>query len=51
MLKRFLAGSFLVVALVLSAGVDRLHAECYVMCEMWITNQGTTMECGAVWCT
>lgn len=50
-MKRFLAASVLAVALVLSAGVDRLHAECYMVCEMWITPGGTSMTCGEVWCT
>ena len=50
MTKRFLAALVLTTALVLSSGTTQLLAECYMVCEMWVTPSGTTTECGDVWC-
>ena len=49
MLKRFLAAATLTAALMLSAGVSRLQAECYMVCEMWVYPEYTITIC-AFWC-
>lgn len=50
MLKRLLAAAILMATLMLSAGADRLLAECYMVCEMWVRPGHTITICGDVWC-
>lgn len=50
MLKRTLAASLLAVALVLSAGVELLYAECYMDCTIIVTPNYTITSCTTVGC-
>lgn len=50
MLKQLLVASVLAVALVVSVGVEQLHAECYMDCTIIVTPNYTITSCTSVGC-